>query len=62
MFVPLKDDNPLKLIRFQFVSAVFIAINVIVFLITGPMRGDEALMITAVGLVSCRRNCWTWAG
>ena len=49
MFVPLKDDNPLKLIRFQFVSAVLIAINVIVFLITGPLRGDEALMITAVG-------------
>jgi membrane associated rhomboid family serine protease len=49
MFVPLKDDNPLKLIRFQFVSAVLIAVNVLVFLFTGSLRGDEALMLTAIG-------------
>ncbi len=49
MFVPLKDDNPLKLIRFQYVSLAIIALNVVLFLISGPMRGDEALMVTATG-------------
>jgi membrane associated rhomboid family serine protease len=49
MFVPLKDDNPLQVIRFQHVSVALIALNVIAFLLTGPMRGDEALLATAVG-------------
>jgi membrane associated rhomboid family serine protease len=49
MFVPLKDDNPLKLIRFQYVSLAIIIINFVVFFITGPMRGDEALLLTEVG-------------
>jgi membrane associated rhomboid family serine protease len=49
MFVPLKDDNPLRLIRFQYVSLALIVINVLAFLVTGPLRGDEALMITAAG-------------
>jgi membrane associated rhomboid family serine protease len=49
MFVPLKDDQPLKIIRFQYGVVVLIALNVLLFLITGPLRGDEALMITAAG-------------
>jgi membrane associated rhomboid family serine protease len=49
MFVPLKDDNPLKLIRFQYVSLALIAVNVVVFLLTGPLRGEDALMATAAG-------------
>jgi membrane associated rhomboid family serine protease len=49
MFVPLKDDQPLKVIRFQYVVVALIALNVVLFLVTGPLRGDEALMITASG-------------
>lgn len=49
MFVPLKDDQPLKVIRFQYVVMALIVLNVIMFLLTGPLRGDEALMITATG-------------
>jgi membrane associated rhomboid family serine protease len=49
MFVPLKDDNPLKLIRFQYVSLAIIILNVLVFCITGPLRGDEALLLSEVG-------------
>jgi membrane associated rhomboid family serine protease len=49
MFVPLKDDQPLKVIRFQYVVLALIIANVLVFLLTGPLRGEEALMITATG-------------
>jgi membrane associated rhomboid family serine protease len=49
MFIPLKDDTPLKLIRFQFVTAAIIAVNIVVFLLTGALRGDEALMTTISG-------------
>ncbi len=49
MFVPLKDDNPLKLIRFQYVSLAIIVLNIVIFLITGPLRGDEALMLSQYG-------------
>ncbi len=49
MFVPLKDDEPLKVIRFQYVVLALMAFNIVVFLLTGPLRGDEALMITVTG-------------
>ncbi len=49
MFVPLKDDQPLKVIRFQYVVLALIVMNVVLFLITGPLQGDEALMITVTG-------------
>jgi membrane associated rhomboid family serine protease len=49
MFVPLKDDQPLKVIRFQYVVLALIVLNVVLFLVTGPFRGDEALMVTAAG-------------
>jgi membrane associated rhomboid family serine protease len=53
MFIPLKDNTPLRLIRFQYVTSAIIAVNVIVFLITGPLLGDAGLMaaITGFGLV-----------
>lgn len=49
MFVPLKDDQPLKVIRFQYVVIALIILNVILFLVTGPLQGEEALMVTASG-------------
>jgi membrane associated rhomboid family serine protease len=49
MFLPLKDDTPLRLIRFQFVSAALISLNVIVFLLTGPLLGEEALAAIFAG-------------
>jgi membrane associated rhomboid family serine protease len=49
MFIPLKDDNPLHMIRFQYVTLSVIVLNVLVFLVTGPLRGDEALMATVTG-------------
>ncbi len=49
MFVPLKDDQPLKVIRFQYVVMALIVLNVVLFLVTGPLQGEEALMITASG-------------
>ena len=49
MFTPLKDDNPLRTIRMQYVTGVIIIINVVIFLVTGPLRGEEALMLTSTG-------------
>ncbi|MEQ1522248.1 MAG: rhomboid family intramembrane serine protease, partial [Aestuariivirga sp.] len=43
MFVPLHDDTPLKVIRFQFVTLAIIAGNVIVFLMTGAFQSDTVL-------------------
>lgn len=37
MLVPLKDDNPLQVIRFQAVTAVLVAANVVVFVLTGAL-------------------------
>lgn len=49
MFVPLKDDTPHKVIRFQFVTAVLVALNVAIFLVTGPLFGTEAAIGIAEG-------------
>jgi membrane associated rhomboid family serine protease len=49
MLVPIRDENPLRLIRFQTVTAALIAINAIVFLFTGAAAGEQALMLTAMG-------------
>ncbi len=35
MFIPLHDDTPLKVIRFQFVTFAIIALNVAIFLVVG---------------------------
>ncbi len=41
MFFPLRDENPLKVIRFQTVTAALIAANVLLFVYTGGLL-DEA--------------------
>ena len=43
MFLPLHDDTPLKVIRFQFVTLAIIIFNVGIFLYTGPFGGDVIL-------------------
>lgn len=49
MFVPLKDDNPLRLIRFQYVALAIIIVNVVVFLLTGVLQSEDALVWTETG-------------
>jgi membrane associated rhomboid family serine protease len=49
MFIPLHDDTPLKVIRFQTVTLAIIALNTVVFLFTGAFRGDEAMLAIAIG-------------
>lgn len=41
MLLPLKDDNPLKRIPFQYVTVALIAINVIVFLWQLSLGGED---------------------
>ena len=48
MFLPLHDDTPLRVIRFQFVTGAIIAINLLVFLITGAFTSEAQLASTAV--------------
>ncbi len=43
MLLPLHDDTPLKVIRFQFVTVTIIILNVLIFLYTGPFGGDAVL-------------------
>ena len=45
MFMPLKDDTPLHVIRFQYVTLFIIVLNVVIFLLTGPLAGEQALAI-----------------
>ena len=40
MFIPLHDDTPLKVIRFQFVTVAIIVLNVVIFLFTGAFSSD----------------------
>ncbi len=53
MFVPLHDDTPLKVIRFQFVTLSIIVGNVIIFLVTGAFQSDVNLanVATSFGVV-----------
>jgi len=53
MFVPLHDDTPLKVIRFQFVTLSIIIGNVIIFLMTGAFQSDVNLanVATSFGVV-----------
>jgi membrane associated rhomboid family serine protease len=53
MFVPLHDDTPLKVIRFQFVTLGIIAGNVVIFLMTGAFQSDVNLanVATSFGVV-----------
>ncbi len=41
MFVPLHDDTPLRVIRFQYVTLAIIVINIAVFLFTGALQPDR---------------------
>lgn len=45
MFIPVQDENPLKSIRFQYVTVALIALNVIVFLFTA--NGVEPSFISS---------------
>jgi membrane associated rhomboid family serine protease len=47
VFLPLKDDNPLKFIWFQFTTATLILINVIVF-VWQQSLGEEGLVKVAM--------------
>lgn len=53
MFVPLHDDTPLKVIRFQFVTLAIIVGNVVIFLMTGAFQSDLFLanVATSFGVV-----------
>ena len=46
VFLPLKDDNPLKFIWFQFVTVALIIINVIVFIWQDSL-GEAGLVLVA---------------
>ena len=49
MFVPLHDDAPLQVIRFQYVTGALIVINAIVFLMTGAFASEQQLATLASG-------------
>ncbi len=49
MLIPIRDDNPLRLIRFQIVTASLIAVNFVVFILTGPVAGEQGLMAITTG-------------
>lgn len=49
MFVPLHDDTPLRVIRFQFVSGAIIAANIVIFLMTGAFTSEQTLWAVASG-------------
>ena len=42
MFIPLHDDTPLRIIRFQWMTGALIAANVLVFLFTHYVVGGDA--------------------
>jgi membrane associated rhomboid family serine protease len=49
MFVPLKDDNPLRVIRFQTVTAAIVAVNVVIFFFTGALARPDFTSAIATG-------------
>jgi len=53
MLVPLKDDNPLQVIRFQVVTALIVAVNVVIFFFTGALARPEfsSAIASAYGVV-----------
>jgi membrane associated rhomboid family serine protease len=52
MFIPLHDDTPLKVIRFQFVTLVIILIDVVVFLATGAFASNQSFahVVASLGI------------
>ena len=53
MFVPLHDNTVLRLIRFQFVTGLIIAVNVVIFFYTHLIIGGagEAALATSFGAI-----------
>jgi membrane associated rhomboid family serine protease len=53
VLLPVRDDNPLRVIRLQYVTGALIIINVVIFLLTGGLRGEDVLtqMVTGYGVV-----------
>jgi len=49
MFVPLHDNTPLQVIRFQYVTGALIIVNVMLFLLTGAFDSEETLWAIASG-------------
>lgn len=49
MFIPLHDDTPLRVIRFQYVTIAIILANVAIYLTTGAFSTDQALAAIAAG-------------
>jgi membrane associated rhomboid family serine protease len=49
MFIPLHDSTPLKVIRFQAVTLSIIALNVLVYLVTGAFTPEPVLAAIATG-------------
>jgi membrane associated rhomboid family serine protease len=49
MFIPLHDNTPLTVIRFQFVTIAIILANVAVYLITGAFTSGQVLASIATG-------------
>lgn len=49
MFVPIHDNTPLQVIRFQYVTGALILVNVAVFLMTGAFTTEEGLWAYASG-------------
>ena len=49
MFVPLHDSTPLKVIRFQAVTILIIALNVVMYLSTGAFNSEALLDQIASG-------------
>ena len=50
MFIPLHDRNGLEHIRLQYVTITLIVINVLAWLVTGPLAGEEIAARAATGL------------
>jgi membrane associated rhomboid family serine protease len=49
VFVPLHDENPLRVIRLQLMTAAIIFVNVLVFIIFGGVSGTEAVLEADLG-------------
>ena len=50
MFIPLHDRNGLKHIKVQWVTIALIVVNVAIWLVTGPLAGDEEALRAATSL------------
>ena len=58
MFIPLHDDTPLRMIRFQWVTGAIIVLNTLLFLITYVGATEESMyaLAAAYGVIPRRRH------